>query len=820
MKLWCNYCSFIWRTETLKPRRADSRGVHEPGPPRTTSVGESVELAAQSPDADGTYRWRVRDAPADSDLAAGDGPNPDATGPPSPATTVDPGGEAANEAAPVDSAAVLCAGETDREDDPVIHLDPDVPGTYVLALDAPDGVYRQRVRVFPDERRETEIRVPVDDLQPGETEVDRVSLLWPHNENRLALDRAERDGDEWVASVRVPPGRHGFALVPDCDRSAAYHGACEVPGPGRPRLSLDATVVGADGPGEDGDSGTGERLRLTAEIEPAPAIDEVEYGGDPDALGATFLVDDRDADPETVAAVESRADGRTLSVPLDDLPDSVRIHAVPHGERYGAAETVRIETDGTGANGTETDGGETSGSVVVADPNPTPEWAASPTIYEVFVRSFAGDTLPTTFAEIERRVEYLDHLGVDALWLTPVLASPTDHGYHVTDYYDTAADLGSREAFGSLVEACHEAGVRVVFDLVINHTSRDHPAFQLHSAGVEAYADHYRRTDAARDVTGIDWAELGGGDVPDYYFEWGRIPNLNYDSPTVREWLLDVVDEWADVVDGFRADVAWGVPHGFWKEVADRVPDDVLLLDETLPHDPFYGEGEFHRHYDTSLYEALRATGAGDEPADAVETAIARGEWLGFDDPAAQMRYVENHDEDRYLAEYGREALRAAAAVTFTLPGAPMIYAGQERANETYRGPIRWHDGDNDLTEFHRRLAALREAEPVLRDGDVRFDGRAADVRVVDGDADRVTAYERTPPEAGAIGGGGAEEEGDRADRDPLLVVVNFAEAPATVVVPGGVETDLFGGDEGAIAATDAGDGETGVEVDAVAVLR
>ncbi|GAA0536697.1 alpha-amylase family glycosyl hydrolase [Halorubrum ejinorense] len=781
--------------------------MYEPGPPRTTSVGESVELAPRAPDPEGTYRWRVRDAPAESALSAGDGPDRTASGPPSPA--VASGADGAMDGVGADASAdataasaVLRASETSREDDPVVHLVPDVPGTYVLALDAPDGGHRQRVLAFPDERREAEIRVPAADLAVDE-DVDRVSLLWAHGENRLARHRPERDGDEWVASVRVPPGRHGYGFVPNDDRSAASHGVCEVPGPGRPRVSLDATVVEAD------ETDAADRLRLTAAAEPAPAIDGVERGGDPDAIDVTFLVDDRDADPETVAAIESLADGRTLSVPLEDLrgdgvADAVRVHAVPRGERYGAAETVRIEP-GPDAGGADAE------AVAVDDPHATPEWAASPTIYEVFVRSFAGDTLPTTFREIERRVEYLDYLGVDALWLTPVLASPTDHGYHVTDYYDTASDLGSRESFESLVDACHEAGIRVVFDLVINHTSRDHPAFQLHSAGVDAYADHYRRTDGAADVTGIDWAELGDGDMPDYYFEWGRIPNLNYDSPAVRAWLLDVIDEWAAVVDGFRADVAWGVPHGFWKEVADRVPEDVLLLDETLPHDPFYGEGEFHRHYDTSLYETLRAIGAGDEPADAVETALARGEWLGFGDGRSQMRYVENHDEDRYLAEYGRDALRAAAAVTFTLPGAPMIYAGQERGNETYRGPVRWHDGDNDLTGFHRELAALREAEPLLRDGAVEFGGRAADVRVIEGDAERVTAYERTATERA--------EAGD-PEEDALLVVVNFAAEPATVAVPDSVDADLFGDGSLRGATEGADDGETRVAVDAVAVLR
>ncbi|EMA69842.1 alpha amylase catalytic region [Halorubrum aidingense JCM 13560] len=760
--------------------------MHEPGPPRTTSVGESVELAPRSPDPDGTYEWTLRDAPADSAATSGETP-----------------------ALVAGEAPVLVAGETGRSDDPVVHLRPDAPGTYVLTLDAPDGTHRQRVRAFPDERRATTLRVPAADL-PLE-DVDRVSVMWPHNDRLLARDRPERDGDDWVFETRVPPGRHGFSFVANDDPGNEHRDAVTVPGPGRPRLSLDARVAAED----DGD---GPAVVLTAEVEAPPSREtfdastdaEGASGGesgavgdtedvtgdpdpvaensdpvdeDPDPVAVEFLVDDRDADPETVARVESLADGDTLAVPLAEIPDDhgLRVHAVPHAERYGAADTVRIEREGDGD------------AIAVTDPHAPPAWGDSPTIYEVFVRSFAGDTLPTTFREIERRIPYLESLDVDALWLTPVLASPTEHGYHVTDYYDTAADLGSRESFESLVDACHEAGVRVIFDLVINHTSRDHPAFQLHAAGVDEYADHYRRADAAFDVTGTDWAALADGDMPEYYFNWRRIPNLNFDSPTVRAWLLDVVDEWAAVVDGFRADVAWGVPHGFWKEVAARVPDDFLLLDETLPHDPFYGEGEFDLHYDTSLYEVLGDVGAGDVPADAIAGAFARAEWLGFGDPGVQMRYVENHDEERYLAEHGRDALKAAAAATFTLPGAPMVYAGQERGNETYRGPVRWHDGDNDLTDFHRRLAALREREPCLREGAVAFDGAASAVSVVDGEADRVTAYTRTT-EAG----------------ESLLVVVNFADEPATVRVPEAVETDLFDGR--AVGAE--------IEIDAVAVLR
>ena len=773
--------------------------MHEPGPPRTTSVGESVELAPRSPDPDGTYEWTVWDAPAGSAVGAGDGP-------------------AGRKSQTERREAVLRRGETNRSDAPVVHFRPDAPGVYVLTLDAPDGTHRQRVRAFPDERRETELRVPAADLPVDDAAVDRVSLMWAHNDRLLARDRPERDGGDWAVETRVPPGRHGFSFVANDDPGNEHGDAVEVPGPGRPRLSLDARVEEDEGGGGDGD-GEGEgdggsTVVLTADVDVPPALGEGETDEAESRVDVEFLVDDRDATPETVARVESLAEGATLAVPLDAVPDGaldgdgLRIHAVPHAERYGAAETVRIGRDG--------DDGRTAegGSVAVRDPHASPEWADSPTIYEVFVRSFAGDTLPTTFREVERRVPYLESLHVDALWLTPVLASPTEHGYHVTDYYETASDLGSREAFESLVETCHDAGIRVIFDLVINHTSRDHPAFQLHAAGVDEYADHYRRADGAFDVTGTDWAELDAGDMPEYYFNWRRIPNLNFDSPAVRAWLLDVVDEWAAVVDGFRADVAWGIPHGFWKEVADRVPDDVLLLDETLPHDPFYGEGEFDLHYDTSLYGVLRDVGAGAAPADAVADAFDRAAWLGFNDPSAQLRYVENHDEERYLAEHGRDALRAAAATVFTLPGAPMIYAGQERGNETYRGPIRWHDGDNDLTDFHRDLAALREREPLLREGAVDCDGPAADVRVVDGDAERVTAYVRAPEaggDGGEAGGDGAETDAEGTDDDdPLLVVVNFASEPVTVAVPEGVETDLFG--DRAVGGQ--------VDVDAVAVLR
>ncbi|MFC7198945.1 alpha-amylase family glycosyl hydrolase [Halospeciosus flavus] len=401
--------------------------------------------------------------------------------------------------------------------------------------------------------------------------------------------------------------------------------------------------------------------------------------------------------------------------------------------------------------------------VDVHRPNDGPDWATAPTVYEIFVRSFAGETPDTTFRELERRVPYIDSLGVDCVWLTPVLESPTTHGYHITDYFSTASDLGTRAEFESFVDACHDAGIRVVFDLVINHTSRDHPFFHHFAGDVPAYDDFY--------VPDED-SPVGA----EYYFDWTHIPNLNFGTLAVREFLLDVVDEWAGVVDGFRCDVAWGVPHGFWKEVADRTPEDFLLLDETVPRDPFYHEGEFTVHYDTSLYHTLRDIGNEEASADAVFDALDASKRMGFPDHSVHMRYVENHDEDRYLDECDEGSLRAAAAATFTLPGAPMIYYGQERGMTEYRGKMQWHDGDSDLTAYHRQLTAARNDHSVLKHGSVE----RISYSVEDGpDDDRVVAFARDD------------------DDDRVVVVLNFASQPATVTVDESVATtDLLTGSQ------------------------
>jgi glycosidase len=352
-----------------------------------------------------------------------------------------------------------------------------------------------------------------------------------------------------------------------------------------------------------------------------------------------------------------------------------------------------------------------------------------------------------------------------------------DHGYNITDFHAIADDLGTEAEFERLVEAAHDRDMRVLFDLVLNHSARDHEFFRRAEAGDPDYRDWFEWTDDGEPAT---------------YFEWPYIVNLNFRNLAVRRHLLDAVDKWASYVDGFRCDMAWAVPTPFWQELRDRVrarDAEFLLLDETIPYVPDYHHMAFQVHFDTALYGALRDVGTGERDAAAVLDAVDERALSGFPQDAGFMSYIENHDEERYVAECGRAATRAAAGAQFTLPGVPMLYAGQEIGEHTRRGQIHWDEADEELRDHYRRLAETREELPALGpDGDFeRID--------YDSDSDAVVAFAR---------------EADRR----YVVALHFGEGEATVSLPGErVEPrDAISGADVAAADADA-------TVDAVAVL-
>ena len=603
-------------------------------------------------------------------------------------------------------------------DDPVEQFVPDAPGTYVIGLTAPDGDHSQTIRAFPGE---------------------------------LSGGRRGRSGFSGGYSGQ---SGSGFSGISGRSGSGFGSGSARVLGGtggsgGRPRLTLEAIVR------ED---------EVVVRANPTPHPDSDETPGDFDI---EFLLDDRDE----IDADAVEEDDQELRVPIDAFGDRARVYATAVGaEGYSVPDAVEFTR--------VTDGGTT---ITTGRPYDPPAWAEDSTIYEIYVRGFNGAEEDTDFDDIIERLDYIESLGVDVLWLTPVLQNDhAPHGYNIVDFFSIASDLGSREDYERFVEAAHDRGLKVLFDLVCNHSARTHPFFENAVQGPDS---EYR-----------DWYEWRTETEPETYFEWEHIANFNFDHLPVRRHLLDAVEQWAPLVDGFRCDMAWAVPNGFWRELHDKCKDDdgeFLLLDETIPYIPDFQAGLFDMHFDSTTYFTLRQIGRGQDAGTVLDAIEERAD-AGFPDHASFMLYAENHDETRYVTECGRDAAKAAVSAVFTLPGAPMVYAGQEFGQRGRRDGLAWEHADESFIDHVRSLTALRREQPALSsEGElVRLDYESRDA-----DADRVVAY------------------GRMTGADAVVVVLNFGEEPATVEVPGHAgETDMVSGES-------VGTGDGAVTVDSVAVL-
>ncbi len=722
--------------------------MNHPGPPRFLRTGETTQLAPRNPDPTADYEWRVVDAPPDSEATVGS--------------------------------------------DPVTDFTPDVSGRYRLGLDAPDDDHRLTVRAFPVDYE--------------------------------GADVAGGSGE----AVR---GR-------DADRATVPYATERVDeGVGPPRIRLDATVEGDE-----------VVVRVTAAPNPASSL----AAGD---LGVAFVIDDRDVADAVAAGRTNPRDAREsvehesgarIRFPTDAVPDRLRVHGVAVAREPGTKPRVsvadavaveRIDPDPVDRLGTvdadarrQPPGGETTDArfetVRLNDP---PAWTEDAGVYEVFVRTLTDADEGDRFDAIADRIPKLAELGVDTLWLTPVLEHDgKPHGYNIVDFFDVAHDLGDRDDYEALVDAAHAHGMRILFDFVANHTARDHEWFRDAYRNPDSpYRDRYEwRTAGSAESDGAGEADVAGeadgagksgasmaASEPETYFGWELIANLNHANLTVRRFLLDVVDEWRPLVDGFRCDMAWAVPDSFWRELRDRVKAidrEFLLMDETIPYIPRFHEGMFDVHFDATLYFQLRQVGRGAAPADSLLDAVENRAAIGFPDHAGFLQYIENHDETRYRVECGDAAAAAAGAATVTLPGVPMVYAGQEIGQRGQRDPIAWDHARSAIRDRYERLLATHDDQPALGpDGDLR----RADYHVASGDLTErpieADGDEVHPDDVVAfLRGSGAEA---------LVVVLNFALAEASVAVDADHGTlDVVTGDPCVVVD---GDGTDRIRVEDVAVL-
>ncbi|MEF8826730.1 MAG: alpha-amylase family glycosyl hydrolase, partial [Halapricum sp.] len=479
------------------------------------------------------------------------------------------------------------------------------------------------------------------------------------------------------------------------------------------------------------------------------------------------------------------------------------------------------------------------------------EWLDDAVMYEIFPRSFAGEEGTADFQFLTEKVDYLADLGIDVVWLTPIVpARSTEvdtppggpHGYDTGDYFDIAADLGTLDDFETFVEACHEADIRVCFDLVVNHCGWTNEHWQDTIAELDEQPDDpYTFPDIEAwdaDSKYFDWfdrqttpSEEDAAPAQTSFFNVRLHPNLNYGNLALREHILAAVDFWSEYVDGFRCDIAWGVPHSFWKEARrlTRQKDaEFFWLDESVPYLTSMGESEFDLHFDTTEFMfTAHSVARGERPPADLLDAIEIREETGFPTYSRILNTTENHDESRIYweakAEGHREdpaqAERAAVAAEFTLPGVPFIYYGQERLICEYgtrrKSPFAdREDRFDDIEKDPYKRAFMNwqeydEAHFQFFDNLIDF---YHDSPVFGPNADLVREAYRTDATDDLLVFG--RDAGD----EKRVVVINFGPKPRQVELRQSVDTrDLFTGEDLAVSTSDDA---TTVEVETLAVFE
>lgn len=372
---------------------------------------------------------------------------------------------------------------------------------------------------------------------------------------------------------------------------------------------------------------------------------------------------------------------------------------------------------------------------IAIDDYDVPTWAHDAVIYHIFLdRFYPGNGVPWkkprnlsgffggTLRGVIQKLDYIQSLGCNAIWLSPLFASPSHHGYDATDYYTVEPRFGTNAELVELIEKAHQRDIRVILDFVANHWSNQHPTFQ---AAQRDENSEYRMW-----YTWRRW--------PDEYtsfFGVKGMPQLNLKHKPASDYLLACARYWLENgVDGYRLDYAPGPPRTFWadfRQVCKTVNPDVFLFGEVVRHSE--GIAAYIPHFDGCLdfllADALRRTFVLETSTLLEFEAFLAAHEAYFPKDFSLPAFLDNHDMTRilYLAGEDKAKVRLAALVLFTLSAPPVIYNGTEvgisQRNplgrfEEARLPMLWgNEQDKDLLAYFRRLGTLRKQFPSLTSG-------------------------------------------------------------------------------------------------------
>ncbi len=341
-----------------------------------------------------------------------------------------------------------------------------------------------------------------------------------------------------------------------------------------------------------------------------------------------------------------------------------------------------------------------------------PDWLRDGVIYEIFPRDFSP---AADFNSVTAKLDDLKNLGVTILWVMPIhpigekgrkgtFGSP----YSIMDYYAVDPNYGTLDDFKTLVTEAHKHGLKVIMDLVANHTAWD--------SVMMTNKDFYKQ-DANGNVISPEpgWADVAG---------------LNYTNPQLRDYMITMMKYWIQTcdIDGYRCDVAWGVPVDFWNQARAEINKtklDIMMLAEA--DKPELLTNAFDIDYSWKLLHTLNEVLEQGAPATKLQNTWEENSRL-FPTNSLHLAISDDHDEARAVARFGIQGALAASALMFSLDGVPLLYNGMEVGDATESGdpalfeklPIVWNPRERPpLREIYRSLIQLRKQHPAFSNNHV-----------------------------------------------------------------------------------------------------
>jgi 1,4-alpha-glucan branching enzyme len=334
------------------------------------------------------------------------------------------------------------------------------------------------------------------------------------------------------------------------------------------------------------------------------------------------------------------------------------------------------------------------------------EWSKNAVIYEVNVRQFTAEG---TFNSFASHLPRLKELGVDILWFMPItpIGEINRKGslgsyYSVKDYLGINPEFGTMDDFKNLVSQAHDLGMYVILDWVANHTAWDNHL-------VEQHPEWYAKNENGEMISPFDWSD---------------VVQLDYDQPGLRDYMVNALKFWVTEanVDGFRCDVAEMVPTDFWNRARaelDQIKPVFMLAEAEVPE---HHEHAFDMSYGWEFHHIMNNIAKGTMNADNIRDYLKK-EAGRFPANAYRMQFITNHDENSWngtVFERLGDAVETMAVLSYTIPGMPLIYSGQEAGLD--KRLLFFEKDEIDWTnirfqEFYTRLNKIKTDNPALWNG-------------------------------------------------------------------------------------------------------